>query len=226
MPFPAHSAVLMSFFVTTAAAQDLNSPEKWEKSIQTFEQKIASGESRPGSVLFIGSSSIRLWDLPKWFPRFRTVNHGFGGSETSDSLHFFDRIVKPLKPSFVVLYAGDNDIAKQKTAEIVHRDFTAFATRVKADLPPETKLAYIAIKPSLKRWNLSPEMTKANDLIARDCQADDRLEYVDIWTPMLGNDGKPRPELFAKDGLHLNENGYQLWTSIVIKVLPDRTSSE
>lgn len=201
--------------VTSLSAQEKTGFDRWESSIKAFEARIASGESRPGSVLFIGSSSIRLWDLESSFPDTGAVNHGFGGSEVADSVHFFARIVKPLQPRMIVMYAGDNDIAKSKTAERVHRDFREFRKLVKRDLPEDTKLGFIAIKPSIKRWNLSEEMAKANGLIAADCSADDHMEYIDIWNPMLGADGRPRPELFAADGLHLNEAGYELWTSIV-----------
>ena len=184
---------------------------------------MKDGDSKPGSVLFIGSSSIRAWNLTKWFPEHATINHGFGGSEVSDSLQFFDRIVKPLKPSMILMYAGDNDIAKGKTADVVHVDFQSFARRVKTDLGPETKLAFIAIKPSLKRWALSGEMSKANAQIAEDCAKDDQLEYVDIWNPMLGKDGKPMPDLFIKDGLHLSDKGYAMWTAVVTELLPPPT---
>jgi lysophospholipase L1-like esterase len=198
-----------------AAAQDSTGFERWEKDIQKFEQQITDGKAKHEGLLFIGSSSIRMWNLEKWFPGRQAVNFGFGGSEVADSLHFFDRIVTPLKPKTIAMYAGDNDIAKGKTAERVFADFQSFAARVKDELPQETRLLYIAIKPSIKRWELREEMAKANSMIAAACAKDERLEYVDIWTPMIGADGKPRPELFAKDGLHLNETGYELWTSLI-----------
>ena len=213
--------ILPLLISTTWAAPPTAS--RWEKNIQQFEQKMKDGDSKPGSVLFIGSSSIRAWDLQKRFPGHATINHGFGGSEVSDSLQFFDRIVTPVKPSIILMYAGDNDIANGKTAEVVHADFLSFAKRVKSELTPETKLAFIAIKPSIKRWYLSDEMAKANALIAKDCATDDQLECVDIWTPMLGKDGKPMPDLFIKDGLHLSDKGYSLWTTIVTKLLPQPT---
>jgi len=210
-----------SLWITNVASpQEQKSPERWEPNIQKFEQKIADGTSKPGSILFIGSSSIVKWDLAKWFPKHTIVNHGFGGSEVSDSLHYFDRAVTPLKPTMVVMYAGDNDIAKGKTADVVHRDFTTFAAKVKKELAPGTKLAFIAIKPSTKRWNLSPEMAKANALIAKDCEADDQLQFIDIWTPMLTGDSPPPDKWFVKDGLHLSDEGYQLWTNIVRGYLP------
>ncbi len=215
--------VLPLLISTTWAAPPTDG--RWENSIQQFEKQMKDGDSKPGSVLFIGSSSIRKWDLPKWFPGHTTINHGFGGSEVSDSLQFFDRIVKPLQPSMVLMYAGDNDIGKGKTADIVHTDFQSFAKRVRKDLAPGTKLAFIAIKPSIKRWSLSGEMARANALIAKDCAADDQLEYVDIWTPMLGQDGKPMPDLFIEDGLHLSDKGYAMWTAVVKKLLPPPSST-
>lgn len=203
------------FLVATTA----HAEERFAESIRSFEQNIADGTSKPGSIMFLGSSSIRLWDLEKWFPGYPTINHGFGGSEISDSIHYFDRIVAPLKPVQIVFYAGDNDIAKGKSADVVHRDFKTFVGMLH-ERHPKTQLAYIAIKPSTKRWNLSKEMAKANALIAETCQTDELLTYVDIWTPMLGKDGRPRPELFVEDGLHLNEAGYKLWSGIVRELLP------
>jgi len=193
--------------------------DRWESSIQKLEQQIADGSSKPGGVLFLGSSSIRKWDLGKWFPDQQTTNHGFGGSEVADSLYFFDRIVKPLRPSMIVMYAGDTDIGKGKTAEIVHRDFTRFVIKLKQELGTDTRLGFIAIKPSIKRWNLSGEMAKANQMIAKDCASDEQLVYFDIWTPMLGEDGKPMPDLFEKDGLHLSDKGYKIWTNVINKHL-------
>jgi len=205
----------------TGEVLDPTGPTRWEPNIQEFEQKIVNGTSKPGSILFIGSSSIVNWDVERWFPQHTIVNHGFGGSQVSDSVYYFDRAVTPLEPAMVVMYAGDNDIAKGKTAEDVHRDFTAFAAKVKAKLAAGTKLAYIAIKPSTTRWDLSGEMAKANALIANDCAADDQLEFIDIWTPMLTGDGPPPDKWFIGDGLHLSEEGYQLWTDIVRGYLPD-----
>jgi len=118
----------------------------------------------------------------------------------------------------VLLYAGDNDIARGKSAEVVTRDFRKFVDVVRKKLP-QTKIVFIAIKPSLARWKLAEEMHRANQAISAICGQNDALAYVDIYTPMLGDDGRPRPELFLKDGLHLNEKGYALWASLVRPLL-------
>lgn len=192
--------------------------EQWEKTIAKFE---AADEEKPHSeegILFVGSSSIRLWDLAKYFPEQKPLNRGFGGSEICQSTYYAEQLILKHKPRVVVLYAGDNDIAGGKSADQVHRDFLAFWKKLH-DALPETELIYIAIKPSLSRWKLAPAMKDANEHIAAECEKNKQLQFVDIWQPMLGEDGKPRKELFAKDGLHLNDTGYTLWTKLVSKYL-------
>ena len=125
-----------------------------------------------------------------------------------------DRIVLPYKPRVVVMYAGDNDIAKGTTPEQVAQHFEQFVAKLEKALP-ETKIVYVAIKPSIKRWNLIDKVRDANSRIRKVCDSKRQLEFVDIDPPMLGDDGQPRPELFAKDGLHLSDDGYKLWTSLV-----------
>ena len=166
-----------------------------------------------------------MWNTDKWFPGLKTLNRGFGGSQIADSLHFVDRVVLPYRPKTIVFYAGDNDVAAGKKADEVYADYRAFVGKVHKDLP-ETKILYIAIKPSLARWNLVEEMRKANGLIAAFSSKDDLLEYVDIDAPMLGNDDKPREDLFLGDGLHLNETGYELWTSVLLPFLIEETPSK
>lgn len=198
-----------------AFAQDKANPhERWEPAIQAFEKLDKENPPAKGGVLFVGSSSIRLWKLEKSFPKLGAINRGFGGSEIADSIHFADRIILKHEPRLIFLYAGDNDISRGKTFETVVLDFQKLV-RVVHDKLPDTKIVFIAIKPSTKRWNLAGTMSKANALIQAICRKDEQLGFADIWKPMLGEDGKPRQELFAKDGLHLNEKGYRLWNSII-----------
>ena len=206
-------------FVSAAAEHDSS---RWEKSIARFEAADKKEMPKPGGVLFIGSSSIRLWKTLKGdFPGVAVVRRGFGGSQIADSVHFAGRIVHPYQPRQIVMYAGDNDVASGKSPEAVLADFQTFVKVVHAKLP-KTRIAFIAIKPSIARWKLSGKMAQANALIRAACDKEKRLEFIDIWQPMLGEDGKPKPNLFVKDGLHLNANGYALWTSIVKPYLAKR----
>ncbi len=198
-----------------AVAPAVAAESRWEKAIATFEAADRENPPPAGGILFIGSSSIRMWNLDRYFADFPVIHRGFGGSEISDSIEFAPRIVLPYRPRIIVLYAGDNDVAKGKSAEVVARDFDRFVGVVHEELPT-TRIVFIAIKPSISRWRLVGEMRRANELIRTRVESDDRLAYVDIDTPMIGDDGKPRPELFVSDGLHLSTKGYDLWAALVL----------
>lgn len=188
---------------------------KWDKDIAAIEAKIKTGDSAQRSILFVGSSSIRLWKLKQSFPDLPTSNHGFGGSQMADSVHFFERIVAPVHPEMIVVYAGDNDIALGKSPQVVAKDFRQFAGKVHDQLPDCQKVIYVAIKPSVKRWALADKLQETNRLVQTFCETDARLEFLDIWPLMLDTTGKPRADLLVEDGLHMNDAGYQIWNQAI-----------
>lgn len=206
---------LVATLLLVAPASAPTPVDPWEADIQRFEQADLTNPPAPGGVLFLGSSSIRMWEtLAEDFAGAPVVNRGFGGSEIADSTRFVGRIVVPHRPRLIVLYAGDNDLVNGKTPTQVATDFEAFVARVRRDLPG-TRTAFISIKPSPARAALIDAARVANGLIRDTIDRDRRLSYINVFTPMLDADGKPRPELFGEDGLHLNAAGYALWTRLV-----------
>jgi lysophospholipase L1-like esterase len=198
-------------------------PGKWEKDIAAFEAADAKSPPPKGAVLFVGSSSIRLWNLKESFPDLATINRGFGGSEISDSVRYVKRIVIGHEPRVVVFYAGDNDVANGKSPERVFADFKEFVGIVHKALP-EAKIIYIGIKPSIKRWMLIDKIREANRRISKHIEAEksDKIVFVDVEPAMLGDDGKPRADLLQDDGLHLNKEGYKVWAKLLRDELRDR----
>jgi lysophospholipase L1-like esterase len=118
------------------------------------------------------------------------------------------------KPRIVIFYAGDNDIAAGRTPQQVFDDYKAFVAKVHAALPA-TRIAFIAIKPSIQRWALVDNVRAANALVREHARSDERLGFVDVDGPMLGWDEKPRTDLFVADGLHMTARGYEIWTTLV-----------
>lgn len=205
--------------VWSAIGQAQSRVNKWETEIESFEEADRQHPPAKGAVLFIGSSSIRLWQsLAEDFPGRKVINRGFGGSEIADSTFYVNRIITPYRPKIIVLYAGDNDLANGKTPQQVFEDYKAFVRRVRRELPA-AKIAFISIKPSPARASLLPGMKEANGLIKTYAARDKRLVFIDVFTPMLGSDGNPRPELFGPDKLHLSKEGYSLWKSIIAPYL-------
>jgi hypothetical protein len=195
-------------------------PETWAKEIDALTANDATKPPASGGVVFVGSSSIRLWTtLAKDFPGIPTIRRGFGGSELADSVFYADRIVIPYRPRLVVLFAGTNDLKNGKSPEAVFADFQAFRAKLHAALPT-TRLIYIAITLAPSRAHLHDAMRTANRLIAADCARDPRCTFVDI-NPFMGGPtgGPPRPELFVADQLHLNADGYAIWTKVLAPYL-------
>lgn len=191
---------------------------RWEPAIQRFEKQDEKDPPPKGATLFVGSSSILFWKLEEYFPGMQVINRGFGGSYISDSVYFADRIVIKHRPKTIVFFAGGNDIAAGKAAETVADDFKKFVAKVRGELP-DTRILVIAIKPSIARWHMVDTIRDANARIEAFTRTVDRVEFVDVFPAMIKDDGTVSAELFVKDGLHLNDKGYALWTSILMPYL-------
>jgi lysophospholipase L1-like esterase len=205
----------LSLLAPVLHAEPLVGPEKWESEIAQIEKKHPAKPDEKGGIIFIGSSSIRMWSsLAQDFPKHRVANHGFGGSMISDSVQFADRIVIPYEPRLIVLYAGGNDINAGKTPETVAADFRAFVEKVRAKLP-DVEIAYISIAPNPSRWKQVEDVKRANAFNAEFCAKTPKMKYIDVFTHMLGPDGLPLPDIYLPDNLHMNPKGYAIWKGIV-----------
>lgn len=207
-------AILVSLALGQAIAKESPSPLKWEKDIATFEQRDKTNKPAADPILFVGSSNMRLWDVAKAFPEYHTINRAFGGSQVNDSVYYFDRIVTPYKPHLIVMYAGSNDISYGRTPEEVLSDFKKFVAKTHAALP-ETKIAYISITTSPSRWNQVDRVKKTNRLISNYIKTDSKLVFIDLFPKLLGADGKPLPDIFIHDNLHMNQKGQSIWAKTV-----------
>lgn len=195
-------------------------PARWEKEIQQFEQadRRRSGDERPVDVVFLGSSSIRLWPLEESFPKLAVLNRGFGGSQMADAAEFAGRILASHRPKAVVVYSGDNDIAAGKSPEQVLSDFERLTKEVRKRVP-SARIVVVSIKPSIKRWKFINTIRKTNGLLENACENGENMAFVDVASHMVGADGMPRRELLDDDELHLSPAGYRLWSRLTSPLL-------
>jgi lysophospholipase L1-like esterase len=208
---------LILFVFTFAAHAAGDAFEKWEPEIQKFEAADRAQMPPKGAILFVGSSSIRFWtNLVESFPKKNVIQRGFGGSTMADALHFADRIILPYEPKEILVYEGDNDLAGGKSPQTVAAEFRELVEKIHAKLP-KTKVWFISVKPSPSRWKLEAQARALNAEIEWWSKAQKRVGYIDVWTPMLGPDGNPRPDIFREDKLHMNAEGYEIWRKIIGK---------
>jgi lysophospholipase L1-like esterase len=204
----------LAFGLNESPAQTNAAASRWEPAIRAFERSDRVHPPPQNAVLFIGASAIRKWtSLAADFPGVPVINRGFGGSQIADSTAFAGRIIFPYHPRVIVLYGGDNDLAAGESPQQVVAEYTDFVRTVRAKLP-ETRIVFISIKPSPIRWKrLKDKVTETNRRIA--AMKGNGLFFVDIFSRMLDADGNPRKDLFLRDGLHPNENGYRIWASLI-----------
>jgi lysophospholipase L1-like esterase len=200
-----------------AAALD----EPWSAAFKDFERADAAHPWKPGGVVFVGSSSIRLWsDLERQFTGWPAViKRGFGGSQLADCVRNAKRLVSLYQPSLVLLYAGDNDLAAGRSPAQVRHSFEQFVAGVR-EKQPGLPVAFISIKPSPSRARLMASVREANRLIQEYAAQAQDVHFIDVFTPMLALNGEPRPDLFAPDALHLSPAGYALWKHVISTSLP------
>ncbi|WP_071883056.1 SGNH/GDSL hydrolase family protein [Hymenobacter swuensis] len=198
-----------------AQVQPVN-PAQWTAELRAFAHQDSLTPPPVRPILFYGSSSVRKWEtLRQDFPGRPVLNRGFGGSRFPDALYFFDNLVVAYQPRQVVLYEGDNDIGSGATPQEVFQSFLAFEKLMQQKLP-KVPLVFLAIKPSPSRWALYPSVQEANRLIRDYIAAHPmHLRYVDTATPLLGPNGKPGPQFYVSDSLHMTPAGYAVWQRVV-----------
>jgi lysophospholipase L1-like esterase len=189
----------------------------YEEEVKGLERKRLQVSYEP-KMIFYGSSSIRLWkDLHQDFRPFKPINLGFGGSTLEACVAFFDRIIGPYNPESIVLYAGDNDLGDGKQPQDVLHYYRQLSAKIKKrykDIP----LIFISIKPSISRFHIINKIRQTNDMIREEIMfKEDNYHFINIYDAMTDENGRPRPELFEPDGLHLSAEGYSVWKQIIFR---------
>ncbi|MDC1217351.1 GDSL-type esterase/lipase family protein [Flavobacteriaceae bacterium] len=191
---------------------------KWAyPEIEAFERLDKSVTYAEDAILFIGSSSIRLWKtLEEDMKPYPVIQRGYGGAHFRDMVYFTDRILTEHSLSMVVCFVA-NDISgspKDGTPEEILKLFKYFVKQVRAK-HPSIPIMQIAVTPTQSRWKLWPEINTVNRLMKAYCDKTKNLYFIDTIPEFLDENGQPKPQWFAGDQLHLNEKGYQVWNKII-----------
>lgn len=180
--------------------------------IQAFRIQDSIQEPKDGMILFIGSSSFRLWKTAKEDFRNPTIlNRAFGGATLEDVIYYQNDVVLKYQPKKIFLYCGENDIASSEkiTPEIVLDRFKVLYQSMRSQFP-DTPIVFVSIKPSILRWSMRDRMIAANAMIGNYLKGKPNAVFVNVWDKMLEN-GQPRKDIFINDNLHMNAKGYAIW---------------
>lgn len=185
--------------------------------IKTFRKQDSIMAPPKNAILFVGSSSFTKWkDVQDYFPGYTIINRGFGGSSLTDVIYYEQDVIFKYHPKEIVMYCGENDFAASDTVSVqtVFQRFKHLYADIRK-MYPRTKFVYISMKPTPSRWRLKEKMIAANDLIKDYLKKQKQTVFISVWKSMLGADGKPRPEIFVEDNLHMNKKGYAIWQNLI-----------
>jgi lysophospholipase L1-like esterase len=208
--------ILSLFLLVGIADAQVQKPPFWD-DIQAFKKQDSAQFPGTNKILFVGSSSFTKWtDVQSYFPSYPIINRGFGGSSLPDVIRYRDDVIFKYKPKQIIIYCGENDLASSDTvtAKTVYNRFLQLFNLVRNKFP-NVPVVYISMKPSPSRQLLLPKMREGNALIRKFLNTKKQTGYIDVYKDMIDDEGKPRPELFVDDNLHMNKTGYAIWKKAI-----------
>ncbi|MGB0863252.1 MAG: GDSL-type esterase/lipase family protein [Saprospiraceae bacterium] len=189
-------------------------PTRFESELQKYTTDTATFIGQD-VIVFTGSSSIKMWhSLSSYFPKYITLNRGFGGSQMHDLFYYKDELIVKYTPKQIFIYEGDNDIAAGKSTRKILKTTKKLVKYLRKQLP-NTPIVFISAKPSISRWHLKDDYIHFNKKLKKYCNKKKYLKFADVWSPMIAKNGEPMKDIFIKDNLHLNEKGYQIWAKVI-----------
>jgi lysophospholipase L1-like esterase len=207
-----------------SAASTAPNPARFEQTVQSFEAADKATPPPKNAILLVGDSQFYRWaTLAEDLPGYTVINRGVDSFQFSDILQYFDRIVRPYEPRFIVLHVGGNDLTQGKTSEQIIGAFKTFVERVRAR-HPNVPIAFTSITPSPGRWAQAETRKSVNAAIKAYVATQKNLHFIDLWDAMLTPDGQPREDIWVADRIHPNQAGYQIRVKIMRPLLgpPDK----
>jgi lysophospholipase L1-like esterase len=218
---------MLSSFCFLVLPKDLGA-QPFIQEIQQFKKQDSAHFPPKNAILFVGSSSFRLWTgLDQYFPGYPIINRGFGGSSIPDLILYAGDIILPYHPKQIVIYCGDNDFESSDTvsSQTVYDHFLQLFTLIRSKMP-SVNLVFVSIKPSPSRASKMSRAEQTNERIKKYLATKKNTAFVDVFHPMLDPSGRPKSEIFRPDSLHMNAKGYAIWQRQIKPVLlaPDSKS--
>ncbi len=213
--------LILSVFLASCASlgkyRGLAEVKAWESEIEKFEQLDVAKSYPSDAIMFAGSSSIRLWStLGKDMLPYNVIQRGYGGAKLSDFAVYADRILYPHQCQAIVIFianditGSDNDKSPLEVSQLFRKTLYIIRRQFK-----DTPVFWVSVTPTPLRWHVWPEIKEAGDMIREICEDHRNTHYIDTERYFTNANGLPRAELFLDDRLHLNDEGYRVWSGVI-----------
>ena len=211
------ASVAINGNVPVSGVWDAGWLHRYAADVEELSSKAATDPRKDIDVLFFGSSSIRLWNgLEEMMAPLSVVNRGYGGATVRDILVNYDRLMADYNPKAFVIFC-DNDICGNEvdlTVSGVLDYYRLLFNRLAQDYPG-VPVFFLSWKYSGLRAFMRDTQKLVNDVMVDYASSSDQVTFVDVNATLLQSDGDINQALFESDNLHINRDGYLLWTSVL-----------
>ena len=199
------------------------SNQEFEGDVSFLEDLDIEERASENDLLFIGSSSIRLWEnIQEDMYPYSSIKRGYGGAHFYDLIHFSERLVKNHHPKAILIFVA-NDITGSHDERNLVGDLSPnevkrlfnYNYKLIRSIHEHVPIFLIEITPTPKRWKVWDKILQANIKLERFCEKESNLYFISTRDKFIGTNGLPIKSLFLTDELHLNTEGYKLWSSII-----------
>lgn len=221
--------VLSILLLKNDKKEELSDMEKYYNA-KCESYKTQNFNLSKGQIVFVGDSITDLCPLDDYYSDLplATYNRGIGGDRTEGVLRRLDCSIFDIEPSCVVLLIGTNDINFGVENEKTIENYEKIINTIKEKLP-NTKLYCVSIIPQGRLIEGTIPTTlaentetimKINSQIKSLCEKEQKACYVDIFSS-LADENNILIDTYTDDGLHLNANGFALWSEIMLPLLKE-----
>ena len=199
---------------------------KWEPDVDKLSATNMS-DGAEDAIVCLGSSSFRLWNtIDKDMAPYKIVRRAYGGAKYCDLAIHAPKLVDGLRFRAAMIFVG-NDITgneKDKSPEEIARLAKIVMDTVR-EQHPDAPVFLIAITPTPSRFQHWSKIVMANRALEKLASEQPNTFFVSTQDKYLNSQGEPRPELFEKDRLHQNQEGYLIWSSLLKRSLGSNQKS-
>lgn len=181
---------------------------------------------KKGDIVFLGNSITA--EGKNWNARLnnsKVRNRGIGGDTTDGVLARLGEIIDS-EPSAVFLLIGINDLynnsIQEPSVNYIANNIIEIAKKIKTNSNDSKvfiqTLLPISIKKSTKDYELyNHSIGTINEIIVEN-QQKKLYSIIDLYALFVNSEGELREDL-TYDGLHLNEEGYKVWSNFIKPII-------
>jgi lysophospholipase L1-like esterase len=164
------------------------------------------------NIIFIGDSLTQWFDWEGRFPGHRVMNLGISG-ETVEGLLARREHIRSIvdNPDLIFLMTGINNIVNgQNDIFSPYREMIRNLTT----WYKKSKIVIQSILPVGLTW-ISNNIIKNTNCHLMDIAREHDADYLDVYSLFVDAKGNPIRGYLCDDGVHLTNNGYKTWATVV-----------